>query len=330
MSAAVADASGAHIPAAAPGVVGADAASSQPRMAVKDLPLVRQCQRLVLWESPQITGLTLLSLSLLTFLLQKGYTVLTLVSYLLTLQLLTCFVFINASRAILKLKGQDKPVASKAQSATLAAAAGGAFAQQPPADNSSASAAAAAAASQQPEYISESTLRSLVPLVASTLNVLFHSANRLIRCSSNAFTLQAIGVLCALSVLGRLADGDTCAALLALAALTIPKAYLLNKAAVDRALDKAKEAAEKARTSAGMQRAERGRWHVYSRIATGAWSALSAMTRRKRAKQAALRIRRGVPLCAFRFLTVRASCLLLPSLQPCVLLSCARCWRYSA
>lgn len=158
------------------------------------------------------SALTLLCLLLLMFLLSRGYTLLTLVSYLLMLQLLTCFFFINASKLILKLKGQEaaKPVV-----------------------NAGAPAGAAAA---RPEYISEATLSSLLPLVHSSLNVLLESSHDLIRCTDNAFTLRVIVVLLALSLLGRLFDGVTVTTLLLIGLMTLPKGYLMQKAKVDAVL----------------------------------------------------------------------------------------------
>jgi len=190
-----------------------------------------------LWQSPLSSGLTLLCVALLTFLLQRGYTLLTLASYLLMLQLLTCFVFINASKFILKLKGQE---------ASGGAAAKGARPGSIGAEAAAGGAASSAGASAPPvEYVSEATLQSLVPLVHSTLNVLLSECMALIRCADNAATLRVIGALLGLSLLGRAFDGVTVAAMAAIAALTLPKAYVLNKEVVDRALGQAAAATDK-------------------------------------------------------------------------------------
>jgi hypothetical protein len=218
---------------ASPSLSGASSSSST---SVKDLPLIRRIWKICLWESPQVTGLTLISLALLTFLLQKGFTVLTLISYLLLLQLLTCLVFINASRAILRLKGQtsNAPIQSKSKS-------------QAGATNTAPNSSADGSENNSipVEYISEATLRSIVPVVHSTLNVLLHACMRLVRCSSNTATLKAVGVLAVLSMLGRLADGVTCLALVGLAALTMPKLYFLNQTAADKLFLQAMDALEK-------------------------------------------------------------------------------------
>jgi hypothetical protein len=205
-----------------------------------------------------VSGLTLLSLCLITFLLQRGYTALTLVSYVLALQLLTVFVFINASRVVLKLKGQTDAAAGAA--AAAAAAVAKTRARSPHASSSGAASsgigAAGDASDPSPEFVSEATLRALVPVVHSTLNVLLGASLGLIRCTSNTATLQAIVVLLALSVVGRMADGVTTVALAGIAALTLPKLYQMHQTTVDRALGKARDAVDRAALALGVKSAK--------------------------------------------------------------------------
>jgi len=144
------------------------------------------------------------------------------------LQLLTCFVFINASKLILKIKGQEVAAAGTRPAGSKTSGAGG-----------------AADVDAMTEYVSEATLQSLVPLVQSSINVLLCSAYDLIRCRDNTASLRAIGALLLLSVLGRIFDGVTCATLLLVAALSLPKLYLLNQAAVDSALLQLRAIAER-------------------------------------------------------------------------------------
>lgn len=175
------------------------------------------------------SALTLLCLLLLLFLLSRGYTLLTLVSYLLMLQLLTCFFFINASKLILKLKGQE--AAKPTQNA--AAAAGG-------------NAGTAGAPGVAREYVSEATLASLLPLVHSSLNVLLESSHDLIRCTDNTFTLRIIFLLLLSSILGRVFDGVTVATLLVISAMTLPKGYLMHRAKVDAVVAQLQTVGERA------------------------------------------------------------------------------------
>jgi len=198
-----------------------------------------------------VSGLTLGSLLLITFLLHRGYTALTLVTYLMALQLLTCFVFINGSRIILRIKGQAEPAPSAAKARVRSPmGAGGAS------NAMGAGGAGSDAAAPSVEYVSEASVRALVPLVHTTVNVLFDTVMQLIRCTSNVATLQAVAVLLCLSVLGRLSDGVTTTALLGVAALTLPKVYQMHQAAVDRVLLQARDAVDKVALVLGVKTAK--------------------------------------------------------------------------
>lgn len=61
------------------------------------------------WQQPLQTLPIFFTLFLFTFLIRfGGYTLLTLLSYLFLLQITTCFLFVNGTQLILKIKGQTQ------------------------------------------------------------------------------------------------------------------------------------------------------------------------------------------------------------------------------
>jgi hypothetical protein len=190
-----------------------------PLVVLSSTPFAQQVVHLCQWVHPLPSALTLLCALLLTCLLHSGYTVVTLLAYLLMLQLLTCFVFINGSQLILKMKGQ-KPAAAKAAEKNGAAAGGG------------------STPVEQVEYISLSTLQNLLPVVHSSLNGVLNSAMFIIRCGENTLTLQVVAFLAVASILGRIFDGVTMFGLSSILLLSVPKLYALNKTQADKQIEK--------------------------------------------------------------------------------------------
>lgn len=177
------------------------------------------------WSNPLQSGLTLLCALLLTFLLRSGYTLVTLVAYLAMLQLMTCFVFINGSQLILKMKGG----AHKGKTTTPAAAAEG----------GAAAASSGVKVDESVEYVSLHSLQLLLPVVHTTINGVLQSAMFVIRCGDNSLTLRVIAWLLVASLLGRVFDGVTLFGLAVILLLSAPKAYAMNRSAVDRQIDRA-------------------------------------------------------------------------------------------
>lgn len=196
------------------------------------------------WVHPLQSSLCLLCALLLTFLLHAGYTVVTLVSYLLMLQLLTCFLFINGSKFVLRMKGQN--TASGAQRARDAAAAAAASKSAATTGSSPTdSSALSDDASTQIEYVSLASLQALVPVFHASLNGTLNTGMHVIRCGSNSLTLRIIGALFLASLVGRVMDGVTLFGLACIGALALPKLYTLNQPVVDAHLAKLNAAVEK-------------------------------------------------------------------------------------
>ena len=198
-----------------------------PLVALSQTPFAQRVVNLCQWVNPLQSALTLLCALLLTFLLHSGYTVLTLLSYLLILQLLTCFVFVNGSQVILKMKGQ-KPAVGKA-------------------GEKSGAATSSAWAVEQVEYVSLNTLQNLLPVVHTSVNGLLNSAMFIIRCGDNTLTLQVVACLAVASLFGRVFDGVTMFGLSFILLLSVPKLYTANKEAADVQIEKVRRGVQKVR-----------------------------------------------------------------------------------
>lgn len=105
------------------------------------------------------------------------------------------------------------------------------------------------------EYVSLSTLNGLVAPVHAGINLSLNSAMYVIRCRDTLVTLRILALLLLASLLGRLVDGVTLFALCCVAALSMPRLYLANKAKVDQQLEK-------------MQRVSQALWTVLRSKAT--------------------------------------------------------------
>jgi len=87
--------------------------------------------------------------------------------------------------------------------------------------------------SETTEYISIETLVSLLPLIHSSINSLIDRSLFLLRCEDNRSSVQALVVLLALSVVGRVMDGVTLFGVSCCAAMSLPLLYQRNQKAFD-------------------------------------------------------------------------------------------------
>jgi len=158
---------------------------------------------LLLWKDVPKSAIGFVTGVMFTFLVQVGgYTALTLLSYLGLLQILVCFLYINGSRFYLQfIRHQPQPKAGED--------------------------------SYKPAIPKEVVAQHIDQIVAS-VNCTVGCGYRIIRSQDPILTIKAVLVLLVLSVIGRVFSGLTLFGLVYLAAFTLPKVYVMNKAVVDR------------------------------------------------------------------------------------------------
>lgn len=151
-------------------------------------PIGRFVTDIALWNRPLTSALSLLSAILAWFLVQfGGYSITTLVSYVLLLQLLVCVVYVQ-------WKGFY---------------------------NSSAS-----ISSKDYEMFTEAQIRACVIPTLQQANAAARWVIWILRCRDNAITLLVAALLFGLSILGKVVPDGTCAIVIIAAFFTLPSLFL--------------------------------------------------------------------------------------------------------
>jgi hypothetical protein len=163
-------------------------------------PLASAIVRLVCWHHPLNSALVLFTAGLAAFLVTSGgYSVLSLVSLLVLLQLLVCFVYMNFARM---LYGSQRPVNGRAY-----------MDREHPLH-------------AEYELFSPVAVDALVRPLCRQLNTASRVVVATLRCKSNVHTLLVAGVVAAIAALGQVVSGAFFLFLLLVAAFTIPRVYL--------------------------------------------------------------------------------------------------------
>jgi len=170
----------------------------------------RVCE-LLMWEDVVSSAVAFASGLLVVLLVEVGgYTLLSLVSYALLVQLLVCFIYINGTKLYLSLKGQPVP---QLDDPVIV------------------------------EMVPREVISSYITFIHDTLNYFLNELAKVIHCHDNYLTLKVMGGLALLAVFGRLFEGLTLIGIVYFLAFSVPKLYFLNKEVVDAKLLQAKHLA---------------------------------------------------------------------------------------
>jgi len=173
--------------------------------------LAQRVWELLMWEDVVSSAVAFASGLLVVLLVQVGgYTLLSLVSYALLVQLLVCFIYINGIKLYMSMKGQ--PVPQMDDPVVV-------------------------------EVVSREVIDSYITFLHDTINQFINSLAKVIHCRDNYLTLKVMGGLALLAVFGRLFEGLTLIGIGHFFAFSVPKVYLLNKEVVDAKLLQAKHLA---------------------------------------------------------------------------------------
>jgi len=165
--------------------------------------------RLILWEDdPTNSAIALGSGLLFVFLLEYAdYTFVSLVSYLIMLQLAICFLYVNGMKLYLRRQTSES---TKADSVSTSGS-----------------------SNENKEYLTSESVRQYFEQIANTLNPIIHFGVTVMKCKDNALTLKVMGVVFLVAFFGSCFSGSTLFFLAYLSLFTLPKLYLLNREAVD-------------------------------------------------------------------------------------------------
>jgi len=169
---------------------------------------------LLLWEDVVNSSIAVLcGVLFCSLLLFGGYTAVSLTAYLVLLQLVVCFAYVNGMRLWIKYtKSQQQSTATTEEDTT-----------------------------GESDYVSGETMRAALVSLAATINPLVALTVAIFRCRSSALTGAAIGVVFLIAIIGNCVDGVTVLLVAWLLAFSLPKAYYANQQVADKYIDKVLE-----------------------------------------------------------------------------------------
>jgi len=161
--------------------------------------------RLVLWEDDIVNSALALGSGLLFVILLKfeNYTFISLVSYLVLLQLLVCFFYVNGMRLWIQTQGRTLTSSSD---------------------------------DGPKEYVTVDSVRSFFVSIVNTLNPLIAFSIFIFRCKDNLKTLKVMGIVVLSALFGRCFDSLTLFGFGYLLAFSVPKLYFSNQEIFDHHL----------------------------------------------------------------------------------------------
>jgi len=199
---------------------------------------------LFLWHDVLTSSIAVCCGLLVVFLIQwGGYSLITLISYIILLQLLICFIFINGTKLFLQA------TAAKEQQQTNISntSSNNAIVAPPPLSTPYISSIDGDDLMSEYNYVSQSLVLEYSGVITDSINSLCNSCVEIVRCGNNWYTLKVMLMLFLISVVGRLLDGITIIGILWILAFIVPKLYLHHQNVVDDRINQVRNGIEEIR-----------------------------------------------------------------------------------